>query len=179
MTGKSRPRTKHCATRPPSPFSHNRTYAVEGRGLPSNMNKGCHAGEVWEEDATFWAAKVGSRIVIPLDCQGGVLASTSPEPGWVCLTVWGLFHWRLGGGGWGGDWAWAGGGCCCLALYAPGTKRLINITLLVIISGLAPKEWTDSVTASSSCAGASGSAGGGFPCSTCWCTSSRWRRDTR
>ena len=100
-SGKSRPCTKLCTTRPPSPFSHTRTHTVEGRGLPSNMNEGCHAGEVWEKDATFWAAEVGSQI--PLDCRGGVLASASPKPGWVCSTVRGLLRWRLGGGGGGGD----------------------------------------------------------------------------
>ena len=66
------------------------------------MNEGCHAGEVWEEDAIFWAVGVGSRIVIPLDSRGRVLADASPEPGWVCLTMRGLLQCRLGGGG-GGD----------------------------------------------------------------------------
>ena len=51
------------------------------------MNEGYHAGEVWEEDTTFKAVGVGSQIVIPLDCQGGVLVDASPEPGWDCLTV--------------------------------------------------------------------------------------------
>ena len=67
------------------------------------MNEGCHAGEVWEEDATFWVAGVGSRIVIPLDCRGGVLTGASLEPGWVYSTVQGFLCWRLGGGGGGGD----------------------------------------------------------------------------
>ena len=32
------------------------------------MNEDCHAGEVWDEDATFKAVEgVGSRIVIPLE----------------------------------------------------------------------------------------------------------------
>ena len=54
---------------------------MEGRGLPSNMNEACHTGEVWEEDATFRAVEgVGSRIIIPLDCRGGVLIGASPEP---------------------------------------------------------------------------------------------------
>ena len=56
------------------------------------MNEGCHAWEVWDEDATFWAAGLGSWIVIPLDCQGGVLASTSLEPSWACSFVRGLLR---------------------------------------------------------------------------------------
>ena len=69
------------------------------------MNEGYHAEEVWEEDTTFKAVGVGSQIVIPLDCQGGVLVDASPEPGWDCLTVRGLLWWRLGGGGGKEDWA--------------------------------------------------------------------------
>ena len=145
--GKSRPRAKHCAIRPLSPFSHTRTHAEDGGGLPSSMNEGCHAGEVWDKDATFWAAGVGSRIVIPLDCRGGVLANTSPEPGWACSFVRGLLRCRFGGGEGGGDWTWAGGGSCCSGVYVPGTKRLIDITLLVTISDSAPDEWTDSAAA--------------------------------
>ena len=57
-------------------------------------------------------------------------------------------------------------------------KRLINITFLVIISGSAPEDWIDSATASFSYVGASGSAGGGLFCLTCWCASSRRQRDT-
>ena len=45
------------------------------------MNEGCHAEEVWEKDATFWVVGVGSQIVIPLDCRGGVFAGASLEPG--------------------------------------------------------------------------------------------------
>ena len=32
------------------------------------------------------------------------------------------------------------GGCCCSNVWAPGTKRLIDITLLVTITNSAPKE---------------------------------------
>ena len=45
------------------------------------MDEGCHAEAVREEDAIFRAAGgVGSRIVMPLDCRGGVLVGASPEP---------------------------------------------------------------------------------------------------
>ena len=164
---------------PPSPFSHTRTHAEDRRGLPSSMNEGCHTGEVWDEDATFWVAGMGSRMVIPLDGWGGVLVGASPELGWACSTVRGPLRWRLGGGGGGGDCTWVGGGCYCSGACAPSTKRLIDITFLVTISGSTPEDWTDSVAASSSCAGASGSVGEGLFCLTCWCASSwRWR-DTR
>ena len=94
------PCTELCATQPPSPFSHTRTLAVEGRGLPSNINEGCYAGVAPEEDATFRVVGgVGSQIVMPPVCQGGVLVGASLEPGWVCSTVLGLFRVRLGGGG--------------------------------------------------------------------------------
>ena len=43
------------------------------------MNEGCHAGEVWEEDATFRAVGVGSQIVIPLDYRGGFLSVHHPS----------------------------------------------------------------------------------------------------
>ena len=142
------------------------------------MNEGYHVGEVWYEDATFWVAGVGSRIVIPLDGRWGVLVSASLEPGWACSTMRGLLRWWLGVGGGGGDCTWVGGGYCCSGACAPSTKRLINITFLVTISGSAPKDWTDSAAASSSCAGASGSVGEGLFCLTCWCASSWHRRDT-
>ena len=144
------------------------------------MDEGCHAEAVREEDATFRAAGgVGSRIVMPLDYWGGVLVDASPEPGWVCSTMRGLFQVRLGEGRGRGVWAWAGEGCCCSKVWAPSTKRLIVITFLVNISNSAPEEWTDSTATSSSWAGASGSTGGGFSCSTYWCASSQRRRDTR
>ena len=72
-SGKRRPCTKLWATRPPSPFSHARTLALAGRGMPSNSKVGCHNCAGLEDKATFvptWAR--GSRIVTPLDGWWGV-----------------------------------------------------------------------------------------------------------
>ena len=93
------PCTELCATQPPSPFSHTRTFVVEGRGLPSSINEGYHAGVAREVDATFKAARgVGSRIVVPPNCWEGVLVDASPEPSWVCSTMRGIFRVQFGGG---------------------------------------------------------------------------------
>ena len=179
-SSKRRPCTKLCATRPPSPFSHTRTLVVEGRGLPSSINEGCHVGVAWEVDATFRAiGGTGSRIVMPLDCRGGVLVDASLEPGWVCFTVRGLFRVRLEGGGGGGGGVWAGGGHYYSDVWASGTKRLIVMTFLFTISDLVPEELTDSTAASSAWARALSTTWGRASCSTCWCASSQRRRDTR
>ena len=101
--GNRRPCTKLWATRPPTPFSHTRTLVVEGRGLPSNMNEGCHAWTAQEVDATFspvWAT--GSRMTMPPDGRGGVLVGASPESAGVFSIVRGLFRVQLVGR-WGGE----------------------------------------------------------------------------
>ena len=114
-SGNKRLHTKLWATRPPSPFSHTRTLAVVGSGLPSNWNVCCHPYTGQEVDTTFVPVlAIGSRMTIFCDGRGGVLVGASPEPTRVYSDVHCLW-----------------GACCCAASRAPGTKRLTVIVLRV------------------------------------------------
>ena len=52
IVGKKKTLSQGLSNAKPSPFSHIRTQAVEGKGLPSSKNLGFHSGAAWEEDAT-------------------------------------------------------------------------------------------------------------------------------
>ena len=169
--------------RPPSPFSHTRTQASTGRGMPSNSKLVCHADTGWEEDAICVLTWVGgSRMVTPLDGWGGVRVWVSPGLANVCSIARGLFHdyVRGKGGGWdGGVWPHPWGGCYCTVGRAPGINWLIDKVLWVTISSPRARcvleELLDSTaTCSASQTGASGSIG--YSCWTAlWASSWRWR----
>ena len=136
-SGRMRLVAKVWAIRPPSPFSHIRTQAIEGRGLSSSKNLGFHAGAAWEEDVVPGSTWVcGSCMTIPPVGRGGVriIASLEPVGGWLATFY--LFRtcptWGGGGGGGACTWLWEGGGC--VAYRAPGTKRSMVMVFWVTIS---------------------------------------------
>ena len=169
-SGRRRPVARVWAIRLPSPFSHIRTQAVEGRGLPSNKNLGFHVGAAWEEDVVpspTWVC--GSCMTIPSAGRGGVRITASPNPvgGWSATFC--LFRTRPSWGGCGGGgactWLWKGGGCA--ACRAPGTKRSMVMVFQVTISSWVKESvagrfitnCSASTTWASASAGSSGWAG--------------------
>ena len=105
VLGQKEPMHQTLGNTTPFAFSHTRTLALIGSGLPSSWNLGCHACAAWEEDTTpvpTWDC--GSCMVTPLDGWGVTWVTTSPGPVEVCSTTRGLFWIRTvwGGGGGGG-----------------------------------------------------------------------------